>query len=234
MTRRGATRNRRSSITTEEALSPRAQRVGHSLPVLVTAEVPSAVRWSSGIWSRTPGWLFHLTLVPAAVGLLWSHSSPGFGFFSWLLAVVVLGIAAAVWTARMAMFMVAKRRGAAARRLWTFVVAPVGGLLVLALLVGDVPLRTRWALSRDAFADVVGDVDQAAKWSPKRLGLYEVTNVRRDGSAVFFYEKTGALFDDAGFAYLPLGTSSVRESGSFENPQFDDLGGAWYAWTASW
>lgn len=47
-----------------------------------------------------------------------------------------------------------------------------------------------------------------------------------------FYEGT-ALFDEAGFAYLPDGpTAEVQQS--LESPTFRSLGGGWYAFTARW
>lgn len=68
----------------------------------------------------------------------------------------------------------------------------------------------------------------------RRLGLYQVTSVWRVEAGVLFYEKTGALSDDAGFAYLPDGPSPDVENGLFESPRFRRLGEGWYAWTASW
>ncbi|MGI8686105.1 MAG: hypothetical protein ACR2MO_13635 [Acidimicrobiales bacterium] len=67
-----------------------------------------------------------------------------------------------------------------------------------------------------------------------RLGSFEITHIDKVDNGLLFYEQTGNLFDDAGFAYLPAGPTPDLESGGFESPQFRSLGGGWYAWTASW
>jgi len=53
------------------------------------------------------------------------------------------------------------------------------------------------------------------------------------GGAIF-YEDHGAMFNDAGFAYLPHGPNRSVANTNFEAPVFSHPGGPWYSWTASW
>ncbi len=82
--------------------------------------------------------------------------------------------------------------------------------------------------------EVQADLSSWSGRHPRSVGRYKITTVEVVGDGVIFYEKTGAFFDDAGFAYLPNGPSSAPANGGFENPQWFALGGHWYAWTASW
>lgn len=188
-------------------------------------------------WRRPPGWLFHFALVPPTLGLLWSHSVPGFIFDVWLGAIALLGAGVLVWAARSATYLMARRRGRNSGMARWFLVAPAAGIIVLALILVDAPLRPRWAMSRSAFEGVVQEAMKDESFSStesRRLGSYEVFYVYRQGEAVIFYEDNGAFFDDAGFAYLPNGPFPELENGGFERPKFQHLGGRWYAWTASW
>ncbi len=189
------------------------------------------------LWRRSPRWLFHVALVPPTLGLLWSCSVPGFAYFLWLGSAALLAVGAFIWAARSISYLVARRRGRSDGRTSWFLVAPVAGLLVLALILIDVPLRARWAVSRSGFETVVQEAKKDESFSSignQRVGLYQVLHVYSQGEAVIFYEKTGAFSDDAGFAYLPHGPFSGLENGGFERPEFWHLGGHWYAWTASW
>lgn len=51
---------------------------------------------------------------------------------------------------------------------------------------------------------------------------------------VVFDDSKGALFDFAGFAYLPSGPFDGLHTGSFEAPEFRSIGAGWYRWTARW
>ena len=110
---------------------------------------------------------------------------------------------------------------------------------MLALAFSSVPMRVRWSLSRADFASIVSDAPPAnSDWQyfnvPRRIGSYSIDSAVRIPQGVLFYEAHGAFLNDAGFAYLPSGPSGVRGNGSFESPQFEPLGGPWYAWSASW
>jgi hypothetical protein len=138
---------------------------------------------------------------------------------------------------RLLAYVLAARRNSAAGRARWLLLAPAAGVLALALITADVRLQVRWNVSRSAFEDVVDEAmrdEDYASLQHGRLGLYRVGEVYRQGEAVIFYERTGALGDDAGFAYLPDGPFPELENGGFERPRFRHLGGPWYAWTASW
>lgn len=193
------------------------------------------LRWS-------PWWPFHLTVAVPAMALLYSVSLPGIGLVTFLVASGTLLAAAAVWLIRGLAFVSARRRGIARGSSAWFLVAPLGGVLVLALVLGSVPLRVRWAMSESDFeswadrAPPESEVSEIVRFDvPSRIGLYRIRQAYRQGEAVIFYEARGSgIVDDAGFAYLPHGPFPQLVSGSFESPTFRHLSGPWYAWTASW
>jgi hypothetical protein len=169
--------------------------------------------------------------------MLWAWSYPGGDFFLFAMASLVLGCFALLWILKL--LAAVQRRD----RAWIwFAVAPMCGVAVLALLVADVPLQARWALSRGAFEDVaesaIAPAGGSSSWAevnvPERIGLYDVVSAVRVPQGVIFWEATGNFMDDAGFAYLPDGPAEVEANGSFESPRFHHLDGPWYTWTASW
>ena len=188
----------------------------------------------------TPRWVFHAVVGTACAWLLWSLGLPGFAFFTVMPLLLFLAAAAALWFVKLAAFAVRARRGAFDRRVaaW-FLVAPVAGLVALALLWTNTPLKVRWAMSRDDFARVVaaspavsGDETQDID-VPKVIGAYRVLGAYRKGEAVIFMDPVGSMFDDAGFAYLPSGPTAAVKAG-FESPHFEHIEGPWYMWTSSW
>lgn len=190
---------------------------------------------------RPPGLVFHAVIAAAAVAVLYAFSVPGISFFVALLAGWVLILSGVVWTLRGVLFWLARRRHRAVGSATWLLIAPLGGILVIALLWSETPLRVRWALSQNSFAKVVKEAppgESRRDWrrleADGRVGLYRVTEAHRVGEAIIFYEANGALFDDAGFAYLPQGPFPELDTGWFESPQFRHLSGPWYAWIASW
>jgi hypothetical protein len=172
-----------------------------------------------------------------ALGLLWSHTVPGFAFFLWSGSAALLFLGSVVWGVRLVAYALARRRGRAEGRARWFLIAPAAGVLALTLILADVPLRARWYIGRSDFEAVVDEAMEDEDYSSiesQRIGLYNITYVYRQAEAVIFYERTGVLSDDAGFAYLPNGPFPELENGGFERPEFRHLGGPWYAWTASW
>ena len=206
------------------------ERAGDAPPV-------RAPRW----FEHPPQWFFHAILIVPTAMLLLAASVPGTMFFLGIAAVWLLAIGGLLWLVRIALYVSARVRGrSAGSPLWCLV-APAAGCVVVAMLVVDAPLRLRWAGSRSDFARAVADapsprgVDRRIPFAVERhLGSYEVISGIRAGDAVFFYESSGAFLDHAGFAYLPSGPESLRGNAGFESPQFTELGGGWYAWTASW
>jgi hypothetical protein len=70
------------------------------------------------------------------------------------------------------------------------------------------------------------------------VGSFRINQWARSGDAVLFYAAGGTgLVDDAGFAYSPNGVPAALTSSDdpgFEVMGWQDLGGGWYAWQASW
>ena len=67
---------------------------------------------------------------------------------------------------------------------------------------------------------------------PERIGPFDLSGARVLPEGVLIFERSGALFDDAGFAYLPGSDipPSVDAPGSWE---FRAIGGDWYVFTRS-
>ncbi|MBL7497853.1 hypothetical protein I6A84_23435 [Frankia sp. CNm7] len=188
------------------------------------------------VWAQPPGWVFHGFLVVPTAALLWAASAPVGDFLLTVSSVFALAVAAFIWNVRVALATWVRVRWS-----WWFPVAPLVGALVAGLVVADVPRPVRWDLSRGAFESVVVGLPPAsadAEWHdidvPTWVGAYRIIGAYRVGTAVIFYEETGALFDDAGFAYLPDGPDPALANGSFESPRYHHLDGPWYTWVAGW
>ena len=185
--------------------------------------------------------MFHLALAVPTFAFLWSFSVPGFDFLLGVAAFGAIGIGAITWFVRAGIYVFDRsRRDARGSTTW-FLVAPIAGVLVIALIFTSSPLRARWALSRGEFTEAMslappatGSDDWVSFEVPDRLGSYRITEAHRVGDAFIFLEDHGVLFGFAGFAFLPNGRFDELSTLPFENPQFMPLGGGWYAWTASW
>lgn len=168
---------------------------------------------------------------------LWSRSVPGIAFGTFILSVLTTVFFGFVW---LVWFVTWNRKGNKDPILgWA--IAPIMVVAVIALSISNVPLQARFEFDRSEFDAIVEDLDPAGafeEWSrfdvPGNVGTYQITVGYQVGSNVILYERNGALFDDAGFAYLPDGPDPRLGNGSFESPSFRSLGGDWYAWTASW
>lgn len=200
--------------------------------------VPTPPQLAEAPAHEHPGWAFHGVVGLGMAGFLYAVSLPGIGFFLAGACAVTLLAAAVLWLVQAIGFGTARRRGEETGRGLGLLVAPICAVLLITLVWVDAPLRLRWAAGRPAFDRVVKAVDDgrsAKEPLPSgRIGLYRISHIDRVPNGLIFYEKTGNLFDDAGFAYLPDGPSPSLATGSFENPQWRALGNHWYAWTASW
>lgn len=180
-------------------------------------------------------WAFHLVIVAAASGVLWSESYPGWQLS--LLAAsgctsVLVGCFWLGWTIHIASTTDRWRR-------W-FPIAPVIGVLTLVLLCTDAPFKTRWAASQGAFAAAVAGhpiPPPGSAWEsltvPRRLGLYTITSAGWVPGGAIFYEAQGDVFNNAGFAYLPGGPTADVETTARQSAYFHPLGGGWYRWTGT-
>ncbi len=185
-----------------------------------------------------PRWVFHGVMAVAMAGFLYAVSFPGIAFFLAGGTTLVLLAVAILWLVKVLGYWSGRRRGEEGSHGLRLLVAPLCGAILVISVWMDAPLRTRWAVSRTAFENLVKEVDSGRGGTERvpygRIGLYQISHIDPVEGGILFYEETGNLFDDAGFAYLPQGPSPSLANGSFENPQWRALGNDWYAWTASW
>jgi hypothetical protein len=191
-----------------------------------------------GGWRRrAPGRIFHIQLIVPTFALLFAYSYPGVDFFIWFVSASWILASALVWAVWVVAYWTAPKRSATDPG---FAIAPLAGLAVVLVVVLGLPLRIRWELSKSSFEAVAAAHPVAAdtEWTrveaPDRIGLYTIWAVDQVGGSIIFYERSGALFDYAGFAYLPDGPTDDLDTGWFEAPEFHHLGGPWYSFVASW
>jgi hypothetical protein len=115
--------------------------------------------------------------------------------------------------------------------------------VLVAGVVAQVPLKTRFAFSASAFQGTVRDAGPPTSRSddlnfsgscPSWIGLYAIDSCESTGNGgVLFFDPLGnAMLDYAGFAYVPNGPQ--RDTSWLQSPQFTHLRGPWYAFVASW
>jgi hypothetical protein len=68
--------------------------------------------------------------------------------------------------------------------------------------------------------------------APERIGPFDLSGARVLPEGVIIFERSGARFDDAGFAYLP-GSDIPPSVGSAGSWEFRSIGGDWYVFTRS-
>lgn len=184
--------------------------------------------------SRVADWLFYSLVALACLGLLYVASLPGSPLI-WLLPALGLWLAVGiVWLVRLI--------SAIQRRSFTpsLVIAPLVVLVLVALFLSPLPLQARFALSRSAFEQAVRSLpeNQAEGGSLGMVGTYRISEWTRTGDGVLFYSASGTgLVDQAGFAYSPNGVPKAltnSDDPGFEVLGWQDLGGGWYSWQASW
>lgn len=185
----------------------------------------------------SPGWPFHLICALPATALLWGATSPGTTWWA-LGGIVGALVLAAVWVVRLIAH--GWVNGHDRRR---FLIAPAGGVLVVALIAFDVPLQVRWAYAHDAFDDVVEALPAAESGKehprpdlPERIGGYRVTWIDRVEGGVLFHSPAPCGFiGDGGFGWFPHGPDpdALEDSGP-ERPEFSRIRASWYTWCASW
>lgn len=158
-------------------------------------------------------------------------SLPGSMFFAALLLALVWLLLGALWIVLLVLDIRDRRPSPAT------LVVPVLVIATAAFAVSGSALQMRFDLARPALQDAVDSMpaDDDYVLGPGLVGTYAITSMERVPGGVILSEAIGDSFvDDAGFAYLPAGPTPELENGSFENPQWHDLGGGWWSWTASW
>jgi hypothetical protein len=179
---------------------------------------------------------FHVVVGVFGLLLLWVGTLPGVPIIplaglTWLVAA-----GAAVWALKLTVHLVRRRRGDAPTAGRWFLLAPVGGLVVVLLLASGAAFQLRWSVSRPSFERVVAaQTEPTTAGARKQVGLYRVLGAPWViGDAVVFHHPLGGgLFDDAGFAYLPEGVTPELD-GQFESLRVERIEGPWYRWWSSW
>ena len=185
-------------------------------------------RWTA---ERALGWILCILVLLAVASTLAVASLPGSMFFV-LAPLALLWIACAgIWIA-LVVLDVRRRRSSA-------VTLGVAWVVVAIAVVShtDTPLQVRFELARSAFDDAGATMPAGEDFIYDRrlVGTYMIRSMERvDGGVIMAEEIGDSLINDAGFAYLPAGPTPDLENGSFESPQWHDLGGGWWSWTASW
>ncbi len=193
-----------------------------------SALAPATDRSTAG---RALGWILGVLVGIATFATLWEVSLPGSMFFLLLPLALVWLTAAGIWIA-LVVHDIRRRRASIVTLVVPLVVAGTA-----ALGLTDIPLQVRFDLARGAMQDAVDTMpaDDDAVIGNRLVGTYMIRFLDRVDGGVILTEAIGnSVVDDAGFAYLPAGPTPEPENGSFESPQWHDLGGGWWSWTASW
>ena len=185
---------------------------------------------------QPPRWWFHVAAALPSIVLLWSASLPGTAFVPVLWAVGTLLLLGVVWAVRVVL--VLRDSDRRPRAVAWLAVAPLGGLLVGALLVTEAPLTVRWAHSRAAFEEAVVAADDPRpdrggsqlSGFPRRLGTYDILWATADGDATAFFEDHGGgILTSAGFVHLP--EPARRDEVLSGISHLEPLGDDWYTFT---
>jgi energy-coupling factor transporter transmembrane protein EcfT len=184
--------------------------------------------------SRRVEWVFYALLGAATLSLFYVASLPGSPL---VFVVPVLGlwfIVGVVWLVRLVSAI--QRRSFNA----SLIVGPVIVVAAAALVLSSWPLQARFDLGRSSFDATVRSLpaDQFEGGSLGEVGTYRIKRWSRSGDAVLLYASRGTgLVDNAGFAFSPNGVPEALrnpDDPGFEVMGWQDLGGGWYAWQASW
>lgn len=186
----------------------------------------------------------HLATILAMAGILDAASAPGFFTFEtlgFLLFCIILGTA---WLVRFGIFIFTIRHHGRFHRSFKmewrpWVAEPLIAAITLSLVFFEVPLRLRFAISRNDLnrlsqqALISGPSPLTPNWSffrVQKAGAFNVmvVQVTSDGEVDFRVPGTEFFRSYSGFSYRPTGNPSDPE-GSFE-----PLGGPWYVWHTSW
>lgn len=166
--------------------------------------------------------------------MLWSASTPSGSLLAWLIGLtsgLVLGV---LWVCLLVGWLW-ERRGAnktEAHVRW-FLVAPAMVLVALMLVLGQAPLKVRWAFSRGSFQDVA---EQALDRRPddlgteqQRIGSYWVDAVRVSDGMVFFVIGHG-WWAENGFVYVSDEVPDTQQAPAAHGLD-EPLGDGWFTYS---
>jgi hypothetical protein len=180
---------------------------------------------------RGPWWGFPLLLGVSCVLLVIDSSTPGWGTLLTafvLLLWIPLGL---VWCARVVL------RFAGRGRWRDVVVPPVVVLATLGVAASDVPLQVRFDLARGSLDELVDSLPPGDEYVEvdRWVGTYPIVAAARVPGGVVLKDGVGSgIVDSGGLARLPAGPTDDLEDVGFESPQWHDLGGGWWSFSASW
>ncbi len=193
-----------------------------ALPAPVTAHR----RWTD--------WTFYALLALSSLGLLYVASLPGWPLSVLLPVLGVWFVVGVLWLCLLVSAIDQRSLNA------SLIVGPVVALVAAALFVSPWPLQARFAAGRSSFDAAVRSLPpgQTEGGSLGMVGSYRISQWNRSGDGVVFFAAGGTgLVDDAGFAFSSSGVPDVltrSDDPGFEVTGWQDLGGGWYAWQASW
>jgi hypothetical protein len=173
--------------------------------------------------------LLIFTFVVVALGTLWLWSTPG-GPSSWLTAAI-----AAAWVVVVVGYgRRARRAGWSGRhdgghgRSWRWAVPPLVGALVAVAVLGALPLRARFAISRPSIESAADDAAPGVG-THGRLVAYPAGVVSRSEGTIAVFVSTGCGFfrPDSGGADAGGAGTVAPPSGPIELDDEVRLGGGW-------
>lgn len=184
--------------------------------------------------AAVPRWLFHAGLGLVLSWMLWDASTPATEPLVWLIGfagALVLGL---VWLCLVIGWLWEHRgRSRAETQVRWFLVAPAMVVVALVLVLGQAPLKSRWAISRGAFQHVA---EQALEHPPsgidteqQRIGAYSVDGVQVSDGMVFFVIGHG-WWAENGFVYVAddaLDSQQALAAHGLDEP----LGDGWFTYS---
>jgi hypothetical protein len=188
-------------------------------------------------------WLSRLVPFVAMIGILHAFSAPG-GYFPesfFFLSLTLL--LCAIWPFRIGPPIPLARQEYRLRSAWTlpwrrWIAGPVMVCFTLSMLYFQVPLRLRFAMSRDALnrvaqsalADGIMPPTEFGEGPIQRAGAFDVVVVEVTNAGEVDFRVPGTYFmrSFGGFAYDSAGKPDDPEG------TFEPLGGKWYEWHHTW
>lgn len=70
--------------------------------------------------------------------------------------------------------------------------------------------------------------------APDKIGSCDIGASYGVKGGYIFYAVDSPGLDDSGWGYFPNGPDGDLGNGEWEGPQFEQIEGPWYRWTASW
>jgi hypothetical protein len=165
---------------------------------------------------------------PLALVTVLVISTPGWVRFATILTVLAWIALAIVWAVAVVSYVRTRRRtGGRAHPLVPLLVFPGFLAIVLVLAAASLPLRARFALSRDELDSSAHAVLVVGAPVPDtKIGSFPIESVETDGHTVWFVTEGLGTDDRWGFVYGPEGPPDQPDQAGIEVVALD---GGWYA-----